>query len=324
MPDDELFLLARQNELTNPNILGAQVERMLDDPRSSSFVEQFSESWLRLDKIGGMPPDQKTFAEYFSNRLETAMKKETYLFLQHLLDNNQPITDLLDSKYTFVNDGLAALYGLRGNFNEEFQKVNLPSSSHRGGLLGQASVLTLTANGVETSPVTRGVWVLENILGTPPSPPPPDVPAIEPDTRGSTTIREQLKKHRNVAACADCHRKIDPIGFPLEFFDPIGTFRKSYPANRNKGQGPPVDGSGTMPTGESIGDERDLKQILMSRKQQFAKTLTEKLLVYGTGRRLSFRDHKQIEAISSSIEKRGFGFRDLVKDVVTSEIFRSR
>lgn len=324
MPDYELFFLARQGKLNNSKAIKTQVERMLNDPKASAFIQRFSESWLRLTLIGSMPPDEKSFEEYYKYRLESAMKKETQLFLQHLLDENQSILNLLDSDYTFVNDGLAKLYGLEGSFTEEFQRVSLPKNSHRGGLLGQAAILTLTANGVETSPVTRGVWVLENILGTPPSPPPPDVEPIEPDTRGTTTIREQLLKHRHVAACADCHKKIDPLGFPLEFYDPIGGFRERYPAARQKGKGQPVDGSGNFPDGESFDSEVSLKKALLARKEQFAKTLTEKSLVYGTGRHTTFRDHDAIEEITKTIGKSGYGFRDLVKEVAASEIFRSK
>ena len=324
MPDDELFRLARQGQLNEPSVIREQVERMLRDSKSSVFIENFADSWLRLSELGTMPPDSKTFKSYYRQRLESAMKQETYHFLQDLLDQNGSVFELLDSQYTFVNDSLATHYGLEGVFGEDFQKVSIPASLHRGGLLGQASVLTVTANGVETSPVTRGVWILENLLGSPPSPPPPDVEPIEPDTRGTTTIREQLLKHRHVTACADCHAKIDPLGFALEFYDPIGTFRSNYPAKGARGEGKLIDGTGSFPDGDSFDNERELKISLMSRKKQFAKTLAEKLLVFGTGRTASFQDHREIEQLAQSIDSTENGFRDLVKAVASSQIFRSR
>ena len=324
MPDDELFELARKNQLNETGVIRDQVERMLQDPKSSVFIENLADSWLRLNELGSMPPDSKTFKTYYRHRLESAMKQETYHFLQDLLNENGSIFELLSSQYTFVNDSLATHYGLAGEFGEDFQKVSLPASHHRGGLLSQASVLTVTANGVETSPVTRGVWILENLLGSPPSPPPPDVEPIEPDTRGTTTIREQLLKHRHVTACADCHAKIDPLGFALEFYDPIGSYRANYPAKGLRGKGKLIDGSGNFPDGDSFNNEFELKMSLMSRKKQFAKTLVEKLLIFGTGRTVSFRDHREIEQLAQSMDTTENGFRDLVKLVACSKIFRSR
>ena len=198
---------------------------MLKDKKAKAFIERFTDGWLRINTLGSMLPDEKAFESYYSQRLEHAMREETRRYFGNLLVGNGSILDLLDSDYTFLNGPLAKHYGFKGINGETFRRVSLPKNSHRGGLLGHASVLTVTANGVETSPVVRGVWILDNILGTPPSPPPPDVEPLEPDTRGATTIREQLKKHRNVQACADCHAKIDPLGFALEFYDPIGGYR---------------------------------------------------------------------------------------------------
>ncbi len=183
-------------------------------------------------------------------------------------------------------------------------------------------MLTVTANGIETSPVVRGVWVLENIFGTPPPPPPPDVEPLEPDTRGATTIREQLNKHRDVAACADCHAKIDPAGFALEVFDPIGGYRSHYAVGRRKG--PAVDGSGRLPTGETFQDERGLKKLLLDHKERFAEVLAEKLLTYATGRSMTFRDQPDIKNIATACAENGYGLRDLILGVVTSNTFRQR
>jgi hypothetical protein len=200
---------------------------------------------------------------------------------------------------------------LTGN---KFQKVSL-TDRRRGGLLGQASILTVTANGIDTSPVVRGVWLLENILGTPPSPPPPDVEPIDPDVRGAATIRDQLEKHRSVASCNDCHRKIDPPGFALENFNPIGGWRTSY------GRGKPIDSSGQLSTGQEFKDVADFKKLLLARKDQFARALTSKLLAYSLGRHVGLSDRPNVDRIVVSLNERGGGFRDLIKLVVTSEPF---
>jgi len=327
MPDEELFQLAEANRLGDSAIWSSQVDRMLRDPKAKAFIEHFTDGWLRINTLGSMLPDGKSFESYYSQRLEYAMREETRRYFENLLASNGPILDFLDSDYTFLNGPLAKHYGLEGINGEAFRRVRLPENSRRGGLLGHASVLTVTANGVETSPVVRGVWILENILGTPPSPPPPDVEPLEPDTRGATTIRDQLKKHRDVQACADCHAKIDPLGFALEFYDPIGGYREFYPsvdAGDSRALGKQVDGSGELPSGEHFSDERGLKQVLMDRKDRFAYTLTEKLLVYGTGREMTFRDHGVIEGIASDIAESGYGLRDLVVAIADSDVFKKR
>tara|TARA_B100000212_G_scaffold340589_2_gene321600 strand:- start:10970 stop:13495 length:2526 start_codon:yes stop_codon:yes gene_type:complete len=327
MPDEELFQLAEANRLGDSAILSSQVDRMLTDPKAKAFIEHFTDGWLRMNTLGSMLPDGKSFESYYSQRLEYAMREETRLYFENLLANNGSILDFLDSDYTFLNGSLAKHYGLEGINGEAFRRVRLPKNARRGGLLGHASVLTVTANGVETSPVVRGVWILENILGTPPSPPPPDVEPLEPDTRGATTIRDQLEKHRDVQACADCHAKIDPLGFALEFYDPIGGFREFYPsmdAGDNRAFGEQVDGSGELPSGERFRDERGLKQVLMDRKDRFTYTLTEKLLVYGTGREMTYRDHGAIEGIATDIAESGYGLRDLVVAIADSDVFKKR
>lgn len=327
MPDEELWRLAESNRLGEPEVLGQQVDRMLKDAKAKAFVEHFTDGWLRINTLGSMLPDEKVYESYYRQRLEYAMREETRHYFESLLVSNGSILELLDSDYTFVNGPLAKHYGFEGVNGETFRRLNLPKGSHRGGLLGHASVLTVSANGVETSPVVRGIWILENILGTPPSPPPPDVEPLEPDTRGATTIREQLKKHRNVQACADCHAKIDPLGFALEFYDPIGGYRESYPSvgeGRDRMPGKRIDGSGAFPSGESFEDESGLKQALLDRKDRFAQALTEKLLIYGTGRKMTYRDHGEIERIATEVGEGGYGLRDLVIGVANSDIFGER
>ena len=222
--DAQLINAAESGKLTTLEQIESHVLRMLNDERSEAFVEHFTDTWLGINTLGSMPPDPKAFEAYYRNRLEDLFKKETRLYFSELLQTNHSILNLIQSDYTFVNDTLAAHYGIDGVEGERFRKVTLEPKHRRGGLLGQGSVLTLSANGIETSPIVRGVWVLEKILGTPPPAPPADVPAIEPDTRGTTSVRDQLAKHRTVEACSDCHSRIDPVGFALEFYDPIGRF----------------------------------------------------------------------------------------------------
>ena len=323
-PDERLLRLAAERRLCQPSTLKMETERLLRDPRSEAFIRHFTDAWLRLDKIGSMPPGTKHFPTYFRDRLESAMKNETYHFVSHVLQGNRPISEFINARYSFLNGALARHYGVPDVKGEEFRRVVLPIQSRRGGLLGHASVLTATANGVETSPVTRGVWVLESLLGKPPSPPPPDVTPIEPDTRGSVTIREQLAKHRNVAACADCHAKIDPWGFALEFFDPIGGLRAHYPGVKGRGKGRPIDVFSRLPSGEQVRHGQDLRQLLAARKTELTRNLTQKLLLHATGRKPTFRDQKTVNRIAKQSLDGNNGFRDLVHAVVNSELFTRR
>lgn len=320
MPDEQLLGSAASGKLSEPQTLIAQTRRMLNDARSAAFTEHFTDSWLHLNKLGAMPPDSLKFAAYHDRQLEPLMRRETQLFFAEILNKNLSIDHFIESDFTFANRYLAEHYGLPSVNGDEFQRVSLPRQSLRGGLLGQASILTATSNGVETSPVTRGIWVLENILGTPPAPPPPDVEPLEPDIRGATTIRQQLAKHRNVATCAECHRKIDPIGFAMESFDPIGSFRNAYQNDKGKPIGE-VDTAGTLPTGESFGDIAELKQLLLKQKNQFARCLTEKMLMYALGREVGFQDRPTIDSIVRNLAARGDGLQDLVELIVTSDAF---
>ncbi|MEM6885054.1 MAG: DUF1592 domain-containing protein, partial [Verrucomicrobiota bacterium] len=317
MPSDELFELAKQNRLTDEKALIKVLDNILDDPRSIAFVEHFADSWLRLDRVGSMPPARREYRHYYEDQLEAAMLKETHLFFDFIVRNDRPITDFLDANYTFVNEGLARHYGIEEVYGTHFRQVRLDDDLGRRGILGHASVLTATANGIETSPIVRGVWVLENILGTPPSPPPPDVPAIEPDVRGAVTIREQLAKHRQIESCNNCHQKIDPWGFALESYDPIGGYREEFRGN-------PIDPSSKLPNGLILNNSDDLKQALMLRRRDITKNLARKLLIYCTGRELTFRDEPELEQIVNEVARNGYGMRDLLRAVVTSDIIRRR
>ncbi|MDA7916842.1 DUF1592 domain-containing protein [Opitutaceae bacterium] len=322
MPDEELLAVAARGELNSPHELRTQTLRMLRDKKARGLVEQFTDSWLHLNKLGSMPPDNQKFRPYYDRNMQPVMKEETRQFFQHILERNRPIDDFLNSDYLFVNRVLADHYGIENIEGDHFRQVPLPQNSQRGGLLSHASILTTTSNGVETSPVVRGIWILENILGTPPSPPPPDVEPLEPDIRGATTIREQLIKHREIETCAECHRKIDPLGFALESFDPIGKERHFYLDAKGK-ESSEVDTTGMLPTGQEFEDINELKDILLDRRHLFAKCLTEKMLTYALGRELTFADRSTVESILEKLENRGSGLQDLVELIVTSDAFRS-
>lgn len=321
-PDDVLLQAAANRSLSDPKVLQAQTLRLLKDKRSSAFTESFTNRWLELYKLGTMPPAYKDFTTYYVDGLESAMKTETQTFFRHILQENLPLNTFLDSDFTFVNGGLARLYGIEDINGPEFRKVSLKSDPRRGGLLGHASVLTASANGIDTSPVIRGIWVLENILGTPPSPPPPDVEPLEPDIRGATTIRDQLDKHREVETCYECHRKIDPLGFALENFDPIGGWRDHYPRGRDKG--PIIDASGQLPNGDRFTGIEEFKDALSQREDQFVRCLTEKLLAYSMGRTLEFTDRPEVDEIIEMTSASGSGLQDLVLAIVQSEAFRTK
>jgi hypothetical protein len=328
-PDEALLAAAADGSLAKPDALKAQVIRMLNDKRSDGFVEAFLDSWLNLREIGNQPPPRQVARVFYAEDLPTSMKAEARLFFRHLLDRNGPLTDLLDSDYAFVDKKLATLYNLpekdKLRLADGFQRVALKPESHRGGVLGMAGVLTVSANGVETSPVTRGVWVSENLLGIMPPPPPDVVPLIESDVSGATTIRERLAKHAADKTCAECHRKIDPLGFGLETFDPIGRWRTKYPQTKKDGPAPKIDASGEFPSGETYADFREFKQVLTEqRRDLFARHLVSKLLSYSTGRHMEVIDDYEIGDILARVQEKGYGLETLVIESLTGKIFRSR
>ena len=318
MPDDSLREAAASGKLNTPSELRFQVERMLKDPKARALTDNFVGQWLHLRKLGEMPPDPEKSKAYYADNLEEAMREETQRFFQHILSNNRSISDFIDSDYTFLNEALARHYKIPGVLQKDFQKVSLRPEHHRGGLLGHGSVLTATSNGVETQPVVRGVWILENLLGTPPNPPPPDIEPIEPDTRGVSTIRELMEKHRTNAACYECHRKIDPLGLSMEHYDYVGVWRNRY----NKKL--PIDGTGKMPDGTVIDGPSGIKTYLKARPDQFTRCLTEKLFIYALGRRISFTDRDDIDQIVAAMPKHNYGLRELIQQVVASEPFQSK
>ncbi|MEO2015794.1 MAG: DUF1592 domain-containing protein [Fuerstiella sp.] len=338
MPDDELLSLADKGLLDQPNILQQQVERLLNDPKAVAFTTNFVGQWLDLRDINFTEPDMNLYPE-FDELLRLSMIEETHRYFLEVLERDLSLLTFIDSDFTFLNERLARHYEIPGVLGQRFRKITLPADSVRGGVLTQASVLKVTANGTNTSPVLRGVWVMENILGQPTPPPPSNVPAVEPDIRGATTLREQLARHRNEESCAVCHDKLDPAGFALESFDVIGGWRKNY---RTLGDGErpgfsqhpityawiryriglPVDATGKTSDGQSFGDIREFKQLLLRQKNSIATGLTEKLLTYALGRRVGFSDRQDIQKLVESSARNDYGFRSLIHEIVQSEMFR--
>jgi hypothetical protein len=330
MPDAELMSAAQDGRLTRPDVLRAQVERMLEDPRAGRFVEEFAGQWLELRKIEATQPDRPLYPEYDSLLLRS-MVQETHAYLRDMIQQDFGVSFLIDSDFLFVNNRLARHYGIDGVGGVAIRRVPRPSGSPRGGLLTQASVLKVSSNGTSTSPVTRGAWVLDRLLGKPAPPPPSEVPAVEPDLRGAMTIREQLARHRTAAECASCHARIDPPGFALESFDVIGGWRDRY---RSLGKGSPVDGvryrlglpvdsSGEV-GGRSFKDIRDFKAILLEDRETLARNLAQRLIVTATGAPVGLSDRDVVEDILSRTRSRDYGFRSMIHEVVQSRLFRNK
>ncbi len=328
-PDDHLWQSAKDGKIKDKTVLQEHVNRMIDDPRSDEFINRFLDSWLNLRVIGSLPPPRQTANEFYAEDLPTSMKEEAKQFFRNLLATEGPVTDFIDSDYTFVDKKLAKLYELpekdKLRLADGFQKVAIVDQNQRGGVLGMAGVLTASANGVDTSPVTRGVWVLENMLGTPPPPPPDEVPAIESDVSGATTIRDRLEKHRADATCNVCHRKIDPMGFALEYFDPIGRFREDYRERKGKKKAPKVDPSGTFPSGETYSNFAEFKQVLLkTRSEFFVRHMVETMLAFATGRHMEQADRLEIERISQQVIENDYALSTMMEQVLTSDVFLSR
>jgi hypothetical protein len=323
MPDDALMTLARSGELSKPAELKRQVERMLKDPKSAAFVRHFPERWLKLYELGRMEPDKKgPYGQYF--RVKDYLIPQVDAFFADLLRRNGPIRDFIDSDYTFMNAKLGELIYKQPVAGEYFRKVAL-QDKRRGGLLTMPAIMTVTSNGVETNPILRGVYVLENILGTPPPPPPPDVEPLSPDLRGLKTLKEQLAAHREQEACNGCHRKIDPMGFALESFDPIGRWRDSYPKVDKKAKtAAVVDTTAILSNGREINDLGAFKAMLLEREHQVVHCLAEKMLSYASGRLLEVGDRGEINKIVSALDQNGNKLRDLVHLVVQSDVFLNK
>ena len=362
-PDERLRAFAAKGELRQPAVLRAQTERLLADPRSRRFVDAFLDYWLDLRKSDATSPDAGLYPDYYLDDLlvESALE-ETQRFFAEMVKANLPARNLVASDFVMINERLAAHYGLPTNAKVvdhtaeaepagdaakstppvdgvAIRKVKLPPESPRGGLMTQASVLKITANGTTTSPVLRGAWIMERILGKAPPPPPAAVPAIEPDTRGATTIREQLAKHSSQESCAVCHEKMDPAGFALENFDVLGGWRERYRAlgegQKEPGFGKnghaftfhlaqPVDASGKLPGGGDFKDIRELKQLLLKDERQIARNLAQQLIIFATGAPVRFGDRAALEQILDRANANKFATRTLIHEIVQSSLFQNK
>lgn len=316
-PDDELNRLADQGKLQDPAVLDTQVDRMLRDERSQALVENFGSQWLTLRALDGTAPDPQVFRDYTPD-LKADMRRETELFFAHILREDRPLYEFLDADYTFVNERLAKHYGISGVSGEEFRKVTL-EDGRRGGIVTQGSFLTVTSNPQRTSPVKRGKWILEQLLGTPPPPPPPDVPELEASTKDAKglSLREQMALHSSNATCANCHALMDPLGLALENYNAVGSWRDRDGKHE-------VDARGELPTGEKFSGAKGLKEVLMSKKKDFLRAFTEKMMTYALGRGLVFDDRCTIEEIVERVEDDGATFSRMVREVVRSDPFRMR
>ena len=318
MPDAELFSLAAAKRLRDPGVLDSQVKRMLADPKAAAFVTNFTGQWLELRNLDLATPDPKLYPSYDAT-LKHAMRREAEVFFENLVREDRSILQLLDADYTFVNERLATHYGIAGVKGDDFRKIELTPETKRGGILGMAGVLTVTAMPSRTSPVKRGKFILEQVLGTPPPPAPADVPALDEEHKTITTasLRERLEQHRQDPTCAVCHIRMDPIGFSLENFDPVGQWR-------DKDGGFKIDPSGKLPEGQELDGPAGLKKVLLDRKNDFTRCLVEKMTTYALGRGLGRADKCTIKDIVESAEKNDYRISSIILGIVHSEPFQKR
>jgi hypothetical protein len=339
MPDDALTAVAAAGTLHEPAVLRGETERLLKDPRSQRFIEDFLGQWLRLREVAANDPDRKLYPE-FSPYLLDSMRGETLAYFRELLERDLDATYLVRSDFALLNQKLAAHYGVPGVVGTKFRRVALPAECPRGGFLTQAAILKITANGTTTSPIVRGAFVMGRLLGQPPEPPPPNTPALEPDVRGATTIRAQLDQHRSQPACAACHVNIDPPGFALESFDVIGGWRTRYRSigegdapergaldpfiNLNFKLGLPVDPSGALADGRKFADIRDLQSLLAANPARLLENLARQFAVYATGHEITFSDRDEIAGIVARAQQHGGGIRTLLHELIDSPLFQTK
>lgn len=345
-PDAELYRLAANGMLHKPEVLEKQVNRLLDSPRSDAFIETFASQWLELDRLDTIDPEVTTCNEY-DDAVHRHSRREVFATLRSLLKNDGPVSDLLDARYVVVNGLLADYYGLEGVSGDAFRKVPLPIKSPRGGLLGQSAILTLTGTGTRTSPVERGAYILRKLLHRPPPPAPANVPMLNEETIGLRSIRETLTMHQSAPQCASCHRRIDPLGFALENFDPVGKWRTSVwsqapkvtekkKKKKDKSNKDletdihtrvkfPISSKGVMPDGVRTFDGPvELKKRIFEDREAFLRGMTEALMTYGLGRGIAFSDRPRVDGIVASTIKKKYGLRALIQEIVRSDVFTKR
>ena len=339
LPDEQLTKLADSGKLHEPETLKIEVERLLKDARSQRFIEDFLGQWLKLRQIAATDPDKKLYPE-FNPYLQDSMVAETRAFFRELIERNLDASHLVRSDFAMLNEKLATHYGIAGVSGSQIRRVPLPPNHPRGPFLTQAAILKITANGTTTSPVPRGAFVMARLLGQEPDPPPPNIPAIEPDVRGAKTIREQLDKHRADVSCASCHAKMDPPGFALESFDVIGGWRDRY---RSIGDGdaaprgsidpfigisfklgPPVNASGVLPDERAFKEITEFQTLLAADATRLLRNLAQQLAIYSIGRDIAFSDRDEINAIVANTQKNGGGVRTLIHEVIQSRLFQTK
>jgi len=314
IPDDELREAAVRGTLNDPAALEKQVQRMLRDPRSKALVDNFASRWLELSKLAGVVPDTELYPEFDEN-LRDAMEQETKLFIGSQVHSNRSVVELLTADYSFLNERLAAHYGIPNIYGNHFRRVTFTGNT-RGGLLGQSSVLTVTSYPNRTSVTMRGRWLLANMLGAPPPPPPPDIPALkEAGVEGQPrSLRERMEMHRKNPACASCHQRMDPLGFALENFDALGKWR-------TVSDGAPIDPSATFPDGTRFEGLAGLRTLLVSHKEDFVRTLSGKLLAYAAGRGLDYQDMPAIRKIERDAAAADYSWSSVITGIVKSAPF---
>lgn len=325
MPDEELVAAARSGQLHEPSVLQSQLKRMSSDARSQRFAQEFAREWLQLRDVGKFPPDKKLYPDY-DDQLQQSMIAEPQAFFERVLAENRSIREFLDSDWTMANGRLAEHYGLTGVVDFAMRPVKLGPEHHRGGLLTQAAVLSLTSDGSRHRPVHRGKWVLETIFGMSPPPPPPNAGTIPPaaEDQPKTTIRAKLESHRQNAQCAACHAKIDPLGLAFDNYDAIGRWRTSEDSNLGTGDAPPVDASGSLPDGRTFSGPKEFKQLLVADVDRFALALAEKLATYALRRGISVTERQAIQDIAARARQDNYRLQSLVTALVLSDLFQGR
>jgi hypothetical protein len=317
IPDDELLNAAIGGKLREPAVLEGQVRRLLADRRSRALVDNFAAQWLHLRNLAGITPDMRLFPD-FDDNLRQSFRQETELFVDSILREDRSVLDLLRANYTFVNERLARHYRIPHVYGSQFRRIALDKDSERGGLLRHGSILTVTSYATRTSPVVRGKWILDNLLGVPPPPPLPDVPALKDNTvDGNLTVRKRLAEHRSNAACAACHNLMDPIGLSLEKFDAVGR-------RRSIEDGVPIDASGSFPDGSTFADVDGLEAALLRRPELFVNAFTEKLLTYAVGRGLEYYDAPAVRAIVRDARAHDHRISSIVLGIAKSQPFQMR
>lgn len=298
---------------------------MVADPRAHAFMDSFPRQWLQLRRVGMFAPDRKLYPDY-DDYLEKSMVNETTAFFREVMEHGLGLREFLDSDWTMLNERLAEHYGIAGVAGEAMRRVALKPEDHRGGLLTQAAILSLTSDGTRHRPVHRGKWILESIIGRAPPPPPANVPAIKVSApnQPKASLRAKLEAHREDAGCASCHRKIDPLGLAFDNYDAIGHWRTVEAVRDGAGADPAIDASGELPDGRTFSDAAGLKQLLVADLDKFAAAFSEKLATYALRRAMTFSDRKALAAISAQSKGQGYQLADLIENLVLSDLFRAR